>query len=402
MGTLDEVAKTTIKLMVREPFYGHFFLSVLKREGDEGSTIGLGVGGEHTISLFVGPRYWKETLHTQALRYGAIKHQVLHLVFKHVLESQKYGDARLFDIAADLVVNQYLLDTQRPDNACLISDFPGLALAPHMDVGYYYRRLSALREEGVGSDAALLAARMQAGSSDDHGGWSAFGGMSDGVRSIFDGELNRLIVSSAERAEKTVGHLPAHLQTQIDTVRALLQAQVPWKRVLRLFSSSSRRTSIRNTIRRPSKRYGTTPGIKIVRHQKVLVAVDTSGSVDAKELQAFFGEIHRIYKQGAEVLVVECDAEIGDIYRYTGHPPKSVSGRGGTCFDAPIRYSNTEYVPDAVIYFTDGCAPTPQTKSRKPLLWVISSDGIDEQSKEYAALPGMKVKMSPRSKSVAV
>lgn len=400
MAFLDEVAKTTIKLMVREPFYGHLLVNLLKREAtEEAATIGITCPGAQTIQLSVSASYWRNALASEPLRYGAIKHQVLHLVFKHVLNAHKYGNAKLFDIAADLVVNQYLSAEQRTDDAVLLADFSSMGLEAHKDVGYYYRALSALlaqtsSEDGVPSeDQQSLLMRIASGTADDHSGWKDFRDMSDGERSIFDGELNRLIRASAKRSEKTRSSLPLRLQQYLDEIAALLEPEVPWKRILRLFSSSSRRTSVRNTLRRPSKRYGTTPGIRIVRHQRLMVAIDTSGSVDMDELRAFFGEIHRIYKQGAEVIVVECDAAIGRVYPYTGQPPSSVSGRGGTSFEAPIQYANEECLPDAIVYFTDGHAPAPETKSRKPILWVVSAKGTTPESAEYQALPGKKVKM---------
>ncbi len=161
--------------------------------------------------------------------------------------------------------------------------------------------------------------------------------------------------------------------------------------MLRIFTASSSRTRLRNTIRRPSKRYGTTPGIKIQAKQKILVAVDTSGSVNQNELKEFFGELYYIWKQGAEIYVVECDTIIHNHYLYKGTPPEVVSGRGGTNFDAPIVFANEEYMPDAIVYFTDGYAPAPTVVSRRPILWMVTHQGIDYESWDF--LPGRKVKM---------
>lgn len=400
MALLDEVAKTTIKLMVREPFYGHFFVSVLKRHSDvAGAKIGIGLVAR-SIVLSVGAQHWRERLHTGALRYGAIKHQVLHLVFKHIVRSHEFGDPRLFEIAADLVANQYLANDQRAEDAVVLADFESLRLRPFKGVDYYYRILSRLRDERPADHEAAglrLCELLAAESSDDHSGWSSLRSMSDGERSIFDSELDRTIRESAVRTQESFGSLPGRLRMHLADIVARTEAQVPWRRVLRLFSTSSRRTSIRSTIRRPSKRYGTTPGIKVVRHHKVLVAVDTSGSIDTDELVAFFAEIDRIYKQGAEVFVVECDVTIGHSYPYSGRVPQAVSGRGGTSFEAPIRYANEVYVPDALIYFTDGYAPTPTIRCRKPILWVISSAGLPADHADYRALPGQKVKLDLRS-----
>ena len=63
-------------------------------------------------------------------------------------------------------------------------------------------------------------------------------------------------------------------------------------------------------MKRISKRYGTRPGIKIKRYQRLAVAVDTSGSIKENDFVIFFNEIHSMWKQGAEIVVLECDAEV--------------------------------------------------------------------------------------------
>jgi len=65
----------------------------------------------------------------------------------------------------------------------------------------------------------------------------------------------------------------------VNQVVAKRKPQVNWKRALQLFSTSSRKTRIYHTEKRISKRFGTRLGIKIKRHQRLAVAVDTSGSI---------------------------------------------------------------------------------------------------------------------------
>jgi predicted metal-dependent peptidase len=56
-------------------------------------------------------------------------------------------------------------------------------------------------------------------------------------------------------------------------------------------------------------------------------------------------------------------------------------------------YANKDYLADAIIYFTDGYASAPQVSVRKPIMWLISSNGIDEASDIWKQLPGRVVKM---------
>ena len=227
---------------------------------------------------------------------------------------------------------------------------------------------------------------------DQHKFWDEFEKLSSAEQKMIDAAINESIINSVSRIKsKEYGSLPAGLQEYINLLVDSLKPNVNWRRVLRIFTASSSRTRLKNTIRRPSKRYGTTPGIKIQAKQKILIAIDTSGSVNQNELKEFFGELYYIWKQGAEIYVVECDTEIHNHYPYKGLPPEVISGRGGTDFNAPLAFANEEYFPDAIIYFTDGYASAPSVIARKPILWMVTGQGIDEDSWDF--LPGRKVKM---------
>ena len=168
---------------------------------------------------------------------------------------------------------------------------------------------------------------------------------------------------------------------------------VDWRRVLKLFSESSSKTKIKNTLKRPSKRYGTTPGIKIKHHQKLLIAIDTSGSISEEEYHDFFSELYHIWKRGSIVRVVECDAEIQHVYDYKGITPKVIHGGGGTDFNPPIVYANNVFNPDALIYFTDGHAAVPTVQAKVPVLWVISREGITPNDEIFENLIGRKANL---------
>jgi hypothetical protein len=55
------------------------------------------------------------------------------------------------------------------------------------------------------------------------------------------------------------------------------------------------------------------------------VAVDTSGSVPDSDLSRFFSEIHGMWRQGAEIVVIECDATVQKVWDYKGHFPDRVA-----------------------------------------------------------------------------
>lgn len=429
---LDEVAKTSIQLMLKETFYGHFFTSILKDVSERTASIATTLGSNNMIKLIVNPDYWDKILKvpnddkaTKALRYGAIKHQILHIVFKHALRFPEFGNKKLFGIASDLAANQYIQSDQLTEDAIKMEDFPEFELMRGKSIDYYYKRLAeelenmqqddrggaAPSDDPESTESAAGSGEQQEQSFnqaqqhlkdllesednqhlDQHKFWDEFEKLSSAEQKMIDAAINESIVNSVSRIKsKEYGNLPAGLQEYINLLVESLKPNVNWRRILRIFTASSSRTRLKNTIRRPSKRYGTNPGIKIQAKQKLLIAIDTSGSVNKNELKEFFGELYYIWKQGAEIYVVECDTEIHNHYAYKGLPPDVISGRGGTDFNAPLNFANEEYFPDAIIYFTDGYASTPEVISRKPILWMITGQGIEEDSWDF--LPGRKVKM---------
>ncbi|MDJ1485815.1 VWA-like domain-containing protein [Cytophagaceae bacterium YF14B1] len=453
---LDEVARVGVEFILNEPYYAHFLSSLNKQIDNSFGTMAVGVNGD-TYVLYVNPIFWTETLTSKELRLGLVKHEVLHLVFKHVTRLEKHHIPFLYNVAADLVVNQYITRSHLPQTGMFLDTFPDVDLAPFESVDYYYDKLKKVWDSkgccnskcelpspkpGAGKSSGMGSSSTSGGgsnggngnasgngtgnseepsdSSEDntekptintynllesigknwteemlrHKGWEALARLNPVEKSIYDMQLDNLIRISVERSgQKSIGKLPAHLQRYLELFMIRKVPQLNWRKALRIFSESSRKTYIKNTLKKPSKRYGTVPGIKVKRKQKVLLAIDTSGSIGNEELSTFFSEIYHIWRSGAEVRIVECDAAIGNIYEYRGIVPKTVTGGGGTSFEPPLLYANQEYLPDMMIYFTDGYGSVPKMHLRFPLLWIITKEGIEQSSDTFQQLPGRRVKL---------
>lgn len=201
---------------------------------------------------------------------------------------------------------------------------------------------------------------------------------------ILDAQVEQRLREAAHRAGSQI---PEGLRQWIEKPPDGLP-RVDWRRSLRLFAGSSRRTRLRDTLKQPSRRYGMAPGLRVVRGARLLLAIDTSASVGEEQLRLFLAEIHHLWwRQGAELTVVECDTDIRRSYPYRGRWPAFVTGRGGTLFDAPIAWANDSVHPDGLIYFTDGKGPAPRLTCRCPLLWVVAGEAVSH-------LPGRVVRMA--------
>lgn len=176
------------------------------------------------------------------------------------------------------------------------------------------------------------------------------------------------------------GSLPQHQQEALD--KLLAQPSITWKQLLKRYVGTvphgHRKTRTRLSRRQP-ERYDISGSITD-RMIKLIIAIDTSGSMPTETLERIMVEIFDIIgTRMCEVTVIECDAQIQRVYM--AHSVKDISydirGRGGTSFIPVIEYINaSRYFRDAIlICFTDGMG---DSSIPKPLtlrtMWVLHDD----------------------------
>ena len=393
----DEISRCIIQLLLKEPFYAHLLSGIVRNYSEEIPTAAVGID-QGKVNLFINEHFFLKELTTFSSRVAVIKHETLHLLFKHLfrLELKKY-DLTMFNIAADIVVNQYIGNWDLPKTAVKLSSFPDLNLVPNETVEWYYNKIADLKKEIEKSkinqnnssdetDYSSFTAPLSAASLEkiitsqchsDHSKWGLF--ESDNQLISAETDLDRLIIQAKERtSNKDYNSIPQELRTLIDIIIDKRNPKINWKRALKIFSSSSIKTRVNYTIKKTSKRYGTRPGTVIKRYQKLAVAIDTSGSIETSDFNLFFSEIHSMWKNGAEIEIIECDAAIQRCYNYDGKIPKYIQGGGGTLFDPVFSHINKERFKkyDGCIYLTDGYAPEPIVKPYCKVFWVITPDGL--------------------------
>ena len=91
---------------------------------------------------------------------------------------------------------------------------------------------------------------------------------------------------------------------------------------------------------------------------EIVVAIDTSGSMDNKTIEYCLNEVFAIAKyQETKITVIECDCNITRVYeaKTPRDIKKDVTGRGGTSFQPVFDYLKENRKRNVVlIYFTDG------------------------------------------------
>ena len=390
----NEVERVIVELLIFNPFFGRSLAKMSKDISSKYFGISISNSAEKGVQLCINPKYWAETLKTEEdektklLRIAILKRQVLHFVFNHDLIIDQFKDLRLYIVATELVVQQFLKEEEIKEIS-LPATVEILQLPPFQPLKFYYDSLVLAKSK----NKIDLSDFLKNGYFESLKKWLSKFRFD---KNEIDFELRKQFISETYDANKeSASHfLSTNLIAYFNQLIIRKKPSINWKRMLRSFYKHSKKTKLENTIHRPSKRYGIHPGTRIRKQSKILVALDTSGSINSEDLDLFFREIDHIWKQKAEIQIVECDTNIRRKYKYKGIVPNLVKGRGNTDFNEPIYFANDFYKPDFIVYLTDGFATKPRIKSSKPMLWLISPNGINEGSKPWEDLPGMKIKMN--------
>lgn len=183
-------------------------------------------------------------------------------------------------------------------------------------------------------------------------------------------------VNEVIRDTQDWGSLPGKL---VEQIRASLRVHLDYRRVLSAFHTSVLCSRRRLTRLRPNRRSDFQQmGSRYDMQSRLLVAVDTSGSIRQKDLQSFYSIIQRFFHYGVErVDVVQFDTKIQQISTLCKAPRQvQVSGRGGTDAQVVMDYMRQHPDYDGLIVLTDGYMPVPKLDfhTRSKLLWIYTTE----------------------------
>lgn len=387
----DAIGDSAVELLFYEPFYSHFFSSLNRVVSEEISTACIGLDRD-SITMKINPDFFLKALNKHE-RVAVLKHELLHLGLGHIFKKTK-APSLLFNIAADLVVNQYLFPFPVPKGAIVLSAFKDLNLFPLQSLEYYLEKLEGVADEmkkqgwfpgttrnfdwrkhPAPKSAQLLESIARDWNFSSHDSW--------GKIQIDDIEANSKVGELLARAKNLTpenfrGRIPRELD-HIINANSGRDSSIDWKKAIRLLGNRCSSKSIAMSIRRKSKRYGTRPGLRSISNKrKLAVAIDTSGSIDKNLMADFMKEIQAIRKTGALITVFECDCKVQREYELKSESDIKFKGGGGTSFDPVFERVNNERMKpfDGILYLTDGNANRPVIRPRAKVLWVISPNGM--------------------------
>ena len=176
------------------------------------------------------------------------------------------------------------------------------------------------------------------------------------------------------------GMLPSNM---VELIKKAAEGRIDYRNALRAFRASMLSQKRRLTRMRPSRRFGFEQmGSHYDFTTRLLIAIDTSGSVGSEELGRYYRVITTFFKYGIQQIDVLMFDEVVQGEPVTLNEAKKskrefeVKGRGGTNFQAPIDYAKAHPEYDGILIITDGCAPLPDIPAhfKSKLLWVIDNE----------------------------
>jgi predicted metal-dependent peptidase len=162
-------------------------------------------------------------------------------------------------------------------------------------------------------------------------------------------------------------------------LESVLQPTLPWRAVLARHMNGLARDDF--SYERPSGRRGDPAIFPSLRSAllDVVVAVDVSGSIDAREFDGFVAEVDALKAQvRARMTLLTCDSRITGDSPWFFEPwerfalPSRVIGSGATDFRPVFEWvAGQDRRPDLVIYFTDAAGSFPDVEPDHPVLWLV-------------------------------
>ena len=369
------------RLLMDEPFFAALSRKIEKRASTAIPTAGVRVDPETAqFEMIYNPDFFA-SLPEEHVR-GVLKHEFYHLIFEHVTSRKPEGvDHKVWNICADLAINSHLVG-ELPEMACMPGEGPFADLPKGESAEWYLANMPQQDDSEGGSgegDGGEGDGEGEPGSFDDHSGWddAAQSPAQQAANQMAKERLKQAMKEAAQEAAQSAkgwGSMSGEVKQEI---LKRLETKVDWKKVLRYFIKTSQRANKTSTVRRINKRYAYIhPGKKVKRQAKIAIAIDQSGSVCDDMLENFFGELNKLAKL-AEFTVVPFDTQVDESKVYTWKKGASQKAErvlcGGTCFDAPTEYVNSQNF-DGVIILTDMEAPKPKA-CKAQRMWMTDQRG---------------------------
>lgn len=326
-------------------------------------------------------RAFADKLSDAELRF-VLLHEVYHKMYRHLTTWQHLWreNPQLANAAMDYVINIQLKDSD-PDARFIRMPECGLVDEKYRswDTARVYNDLKKNPPQGGKGGGKGKGGSKEVPGSDgfDEHDWESAQEMSEAEQRDLSDLIDRAIQQGALQAGKTGAHVNRDL---LDLTRP----KVNWREVLRQFVKTISSGRDYSTWSRPNRRYLGSgyymPSSISETMGDIVVGVDTSGSIGAKELSAFISEVQGVCEETkpANVHLVYWGHQIDGVEVYPRDELSTLAastkpmGGGGTDVNCLAEYVKEKgLTPEAIVVLTDGYLGGGWGTWNAPVLWGI-------------------------------
>lgn len=373
------IQKARTALVLDHPFFGSLLFRLKDRECRSIQTMAT-----DGLSLYYNPDF-VETLNASTLA-GTLAHEVMHPALHHHV--RRLGrDPKRWNVACDYAINPLLVDAgfNLPEGVLLDDRFRGMSA----EQIYNLLETEAAQdsdtddEESESGAAGSNAEQPSTSKANEPSAPSTEGGIGQVLDApMLDKETPtieeqarewNIAVNQATTVARQAGKLPAGLNR---TLEGAAMAAVNWREQLRRFWSET--TLADYSWMRPNRRHLWTglylPGVLREGVGEVAIAVDCSGSVNARQLRLFEAEVRSILEgqRPERVYVLYFDAVVHKVETYEAGQRIDLNpvGGGGTEFGPCFEWLDDRGIrPQTLVFLTDLYGSFPTSAPSYPVLW---------------------------------
>jgi predicted metal-dependent peptidase len=348
-------------------------------------------------------RAFVESLNNKELAF-LVLHEAMHKAYRHLMVWQKIAkeNPMLANLAMDYVINLQLVDYNKPDIIQMPRDKEGNLMGAldekyrGMDTKQVFDLLKQETKDEPSDDGSGSGGNEPGSGSpqpgqqdrkskclDDHD-WENAQEMTEEEKKGLSDEVDRALREGAMLAGRMKGNLSKE-------INELLHPKVDWKEALREFIKTTMMGNDNSTWRRPHKRYIgmniVMPSYRSAKIGRIVVGIDTSGSIGSSELSQFLGEVklicNEVQPDGIDLLY--WDSHVAKHEAYNGNEIETLvettkpAGGGGTEPECVPQYMKKEALtPQCTVMLTDGffygggCGDWSGVDS--PVLWCVKGN----------------------------
>ncbi|MCX7653245.1 MAG: VWA-like domain-containing protein [Fervidobacterium sp.] len=301
---------------------------------------------------------------------GLLLHEIMHVINRHhLIRPKDKKDMMIWNLAKDAAINQFIPEIDAlsvplnvlieeghgTDNDLIFVGPPANMLNKSVEEYYEYILNEFIKKGNF--DVEAVAERLP----NNHTFES-------------DVPIEMIVEITQKRLEKAFNlfgsELPSGLRQNVSL--SISNPIINWETALKKFVGLSQRGDKYSTPLKPNRRYEDQPGWKFVYEPKLVVILDTSGSIIEEELNCFISEIDSIAKNGINFTLIQVDKSVTFVgeYRFGGWRNLEIFGGGETDLQPAVDIAQTKFRCEGMVIFTDGYVDVPKIQRR--VLFVLS------------------------------